>query len=170
MKLLFTLLFTVLLPFQETNLHDFHLSRTRIEYSAKQQEWQISLHVFIDDLELALEKRGVPDLRLGTQRESAEANDYIEKYLNQFFRLEAAGTRLALEWLGKETSEDLTAFHIYFFVEDENPAPLMNISNRILMDLYDDQQNMIQFVGPDKQNRQLLFHTDYWEEEVGITK
>lgn len=173
MKLLSILLITALISlpeYPETAIHDFHLSRTRIEYSDKQQEWQISLHVFIDDLELALENKGAPDLQLGTLSESEEADAYIQKYLNQFLQLEAADERLALEWLGKETSEDLTAFHLYLYVKEDQPNQPMKIRNRILMDLYDDQQNMIQFIGPDKENRQLLFHQDYWEAELGNNK
>ena len=149
-----------------TSSHDFHLSRTRVEYAAEQGEWQISLHLFIDDLSLALEGRGAPNLRLGTLSESAEANIYIEKYLRRFLRFEAAGAGLDWEWLGKETSEDLSAFHIYLFLPEAKPDLPLKIKNQLLLDLHDDQQNMLQFIGPDKETQQLLLHQDYWEAEL----
>jgi hypothetical protein len=169
MKILLAFFLTLVLSVPEptiTALHDFHLSRTRIEYAAAQQEWQISLHIFIDDLSLALQERGAPNLRLGTKSELADADVYIQKYLRQFLQFETAGTTLSWEWLGKETSEDLSAFHIYLFLPQAEPNLPLKLKNQLLLDIYDDQQNMVQFIGPDKEARQLLLHQDLWETEL----
>jgi hypothetical protein len=169
MKILFACLLTLLISVPESlpkACHEFHLSRTRIEYASAQQEWQISLHLFIDDLALALQEKGAPNLRLGTLSESAEADTYIEKYLRQSLQFESAGTSLSWEWLGKETSEDLSAFHIYLFIPQAKPALPLTLKNQLMLDIYDDQQNMVQFIGPDKETRQSLLHQDFWEVEL----
>ncbi|MEL6655837.1 MAG: DUF6702 family protein [Bacteroidota bacterium] len=163
--LLFPLLF--LLPQTEIPAaHEFHISRTRIEYGAAQQEWQITMHVFIDDLELALAEKGSSALYLGTKRESEEADHYIQRYLQQYFQLSSGDDTLEWQWLGKEISEDLTAFWIYLVVPEANPERPLGIRNKLLLDLYDDQQNMIQVAAEKGRTKSYLFHQDHWEQEV----
>ena len=58
--LLIFFLFFAEVPLAE--VHEFHVSRARIEYAQDAQEWQISLHVFIDDLEKALAEKGTKEL------------------------------------------------------------------------------------------------------------
>lgn len=167
MKVLILLPLLFLFPDTPTPVaHDFHVSRTRIEYGAAQKEWQITLHVFIDDLELALAEKGSPKLYLGTKRETEEADRYIQNYLQQYFHLSADEQALEWQWLGKEMSEDLTAFWIYLYVPDANPNLPLGIRNKLLLDLFDDQQNMIQVAGTDGRTKSYLFHQDFWEEVV----
>lgn len=147
-------------------VHDFHVSRTRIEYGAEQSEWQITLHLFIDDLELALEEKGSPKLYLGTKRESAEADQYIQSYLEQYVKLFTNDEVLEWQWLGKEVSEDLTAFWIYLYVPEADAKAPLRVRNKIFFDLYDDQQNMIQVADGSGRTKSYLFHQDYWDQLV----
>lgn len=149
-----------------SGVHDFHVSRTRIEFGAAEQEWQISMHLFIDDLELALAEKGSPKLYLGTKRESAEADRYIQIYLQQYFQLFIDDEQLEWEWLGKETSDDLTAFWIYLYIPEADPGASFRVRNKILLDIYDDQQNMIQVAQAEGRSKSYLFHQDYWEQLV----
>jgi len=149
-----------------TEVHEFHVSRARIEYAADAQEWQISLHVFIDDLEKALAEKGKTELFLGTAREQASADEYLESYLRRYFRLYNGEQELQWEWLGKETSDDLTAFWIYLYVPNAHPDLPLRVQNKILLDMYGDQQNMVQVRGAKGNLKNYLFYQDYWEEEV----
>lgn len=162
--LLISLLLLAEIPTAE--VHDFHVSRARIEYAADQQEWQISLHIFIDDLEEALEEKGAQELYLGTAKESAQADVYLERYLRTYFLLLDDEDELSWEWIGKETSEDLTAFWIYLYVPNAAKMDRLTVQNKILLDRYDDQQNMVQVKGAGGQLKNYLFHQDYWQEEV----
>ena len=146
--------------------HDFHVGRARIEYGAAEQEWQITLHLFIDDLELALAEKRSPDLYLGTKRETAEADRYIQSYLQQYFQLSVGDETLQWEWLGKEISDDLTAFWIYLYVPEANPKAGLKVRNKLLLDLYDDQQNMVQVADGSGRTKSFLFHQDFWEERI----
>lgn len=160
------LLLPLLLLTDIAPVHDFHVSRTRIEYGAEQSEWQITLHLFIDDLELALEEKGSPKLYLGTKRESDEADKYIQSYLEQYLKLFTAEEALEWEWLGKEVSEDLTAFWIYLYVPEANVSTPLRVRNKMFFDLYDDQQNMIQVADGSGRTKSYLFHQDYWDQLV----
>jgi hypothetical protein len=46
-------------PFNNGELHAFHISKTDMIFNAKDKTVQITMHIFIDDLELALEKQGI---------------------------------------------------------------------------------------------------------------
>ena len=157
-------LFFLEVPLAE--VHEFHVSRARIEYAQDAQEWQISLHVFIDDLEKALAEKGTKELFLGTAREATTADEYLETYLRRYFKLYHGDQQLHWQWLGKETSEDLTAFWIYLYIPDANPGQPLRVQNKILLDMYSDQQNMVQVRGAKGTLKNYLFYQDYWEEEV----
>lgn len=146
--------------------HDFHVSRTRIEYVPAQQELQLTLHVFIDDLELALEQDQTTNLKLGTPQEAPESDRLLFAYLQQQLQLKVNDQTLKYAMLGKEMSEDLTAFWIYLLVENVALPDNLWIRNRILTDVYDDQQNIIQIFAPGAERGHLLFNRSYTEERV----
>ncbi|MEZ4985275.1 MAG: DUF6702 family protein [Saprospiraceae bacterium] len=157
----------LLLPLGYADTHEFHVSRTRIAYAAADQEWQISLYIFIDDLEKALSHAtsGEPR-RLGTDKETAEADSLILRYLQRRLILQADGDKLPLQWLGKEGSEDLAAFWIYLYIPDEQPAATFTITNKILTEVFDDQQNIVQWSPKPTVSRNILFHSGHSQEVV----
>ena len=79
MKLFFIVSFFLigLIPNLEKKSHDFHLSKCDIIYSAEEKAIQISLQLFIDDLELALAAEGHEDLGICTSKESDSADKII---------------------------------------------------------------------------------------------
>ena len=85
MKLLKTLLLRysvilILAPlFAFTLMHKFYVSVTNIQYSEEDNSLQITSRIFIDDLENVLEERYGVIMNLATEKESGEANFYIEK-------------------------------------------------------------------------------------------
>jgi len=137
--------------------HQFHVSKCSIEYSAKDKALQITMQVFIDDLEAALEEQGAKDLFLGTEKESEKADEYIQKYLEQKFNLTINQKEKAATYLGKEISEDLSALWFYLEVPKVKSIKEMTIFNAILMDIYDDQKNIINVKGPNKKTGYFLF-------------
>lgn len=149
--------------------HNYHISHTKIEYAAEQQEWQISIQLFIDDLEAALKQKGNPKLHLGMKREAKDADVYILDYLNQHLELKNRdGQTLKCQWLGKEVTEDMASFWVYLYVEDTSPEHLFQIENRLFTEVYDDQQNVVNFHYTESQNQQFLFNKDYWSDQVSF--
>ena len=111
-------------------------------------------------------EKGKTELFLGTAREQASADEYMESYLRRYFKLYNGEQELQWEWLGKETSDDLTAFWIYLYVPNAHPDLPLRVQNKILLDMYGDQQNMVQVRGAKGNLKNYLFYQDYWEEEV----
>jgi len=168
MSILF--LFISLIQWQPlTATHTYHVSHAKIEYAAEQQEWQISIQLFIDDLEAALKNSGTSKLHLGMKREKDAADNYILTYLNQHLKLkDNNGETLPCQWLGKEITEDMASFWIYLYVEDASPEHIFQIENRLFTEIYEDQQNVVHLYYSPSQERQFLFNKDYWKEEVGF--
>lgn len=125
--------------------HDIHISLCELKWNEEGGVFEVSLKIFIDDLELALEKQGVTGLRIGTPEESKIANTRIAEYLDRHFNISINGANLTSEFLGKETSEDFMAVWCYFqFTADLRRGGKCTISNDVLLDLYDDQRNIME--------------------------
>jgi hypothetical protein len=66
-------------------MHQFHISKTDVTFKPTEKTLQITMHIFIDDLEKSLEKQGVSKIYIGTEKEKQEANSLIIKYLQSNF-------------------------------------------------------------------------------------
>ncbi|MBT8220429.1 MAG: hypothetical protein KJP00_11415 [Bacteroidia bacterium] len=124
--------------------HDFHLSNVEIEYNAKAQSLQMIMHLFIDDLEDGIAQSGVDKkLYLCTEREVEGADQYIRDYISSKFSVSVDGQPMEYVFLGKETSEDIVAMDCYLEIENLNSVSEIEISNDLLMEVFDDQVNII---------------------------
>lgn len=125
-------------------IHDIHVSLCELRWNEDSDAFEISLKVFIDDLELALSKQGVSGLYIGTEKETKDANTRIADYINKHFKITVDGAKLTPEFLGKEVSEDYQAVWCYFqFPADLFQARKCTISNDVLLEIYDDQRNIM---------------------------
>jgi hypothetical protein len=126
------------------NTHDIHISVCELRYNEVSGAFEVSIKIFIDDLELALSKEGAPGLFIGTPKELKEANTYIADYLRKHFSIDIDGKRLTPDFLGKEISEDFLAVWCYVeFTAQVSRAAKCTLTNDILLDLYDDQRNIM---------------------------
>lgn len=140
------------------DLHDIHLSKCRVKYSEKSKSIQITLHLFLDDLEKALEDKGGELLRICSEREDTNANTYILEYLDQTFQFKVNGKIVNYDFIGKEISEDLLSVWCYFEVYQMEDAAEISMVYSVFQDLYDDQMNIMTFTG--KQGKESYFTFD----------
>ncbi|KXK36924.1 MAG: hypothetical protein J5I52_08075 [Saprospiraceae bacterium] len=155
--MLYVLLFVALLfPYKtdDSLSHDFHLSRCEINYDVKSGDFQISAHIFIDDLEDAIRQNGGPALKLFSDNERKDSHQIIEKYINANLRFYINGQRLYLNMLGKEPSSDIQAAWCYFEVSAVRNVNQLEVENTILLQLFSDQKNIIDFT---VNNKKLYF-------------
>ena len=149
-------------------VHDLHISNCEIEYKEEDTTLQISLRIFIDDLELALVNRGAEDLFLCTKREHTEAEVYILDYLHDMVKLEVDGQTIEYDYIGKEMSDDLAAVWCYLEIENIDINTSMTIENRILMDLYDDQRNIVKVKLSKTKKEHFLFDPSDYKGEIQL--
>lgn len=123
-------------------VHDLHMSNCEIEYKADESTIQVSLRVFIDDLEAALVERGSENLYLFTKKEHPEAEAYIIDYVKDMFKMSADGAEVEYTFIGREMSDDLAAAWCYLEINDISISKELSVENQVLMDLFDDQRNL----------------------------
>jgi len=141
-----------------------------VEYNAQERALQMSMHLFIDDLETALAERGVDSLFICTQMESPDAEHYMELYLADQFRIYIDGEPVAYRFLGKEISKDLQAVWCYLEVTDLDPFTQLEVTNELLIEVFDDQKNIMHIVGPNRREGTLLFRKGATTEKVTFNR
>lgn len=127
-----------------TAAHDIHICKADLHYKSDKKVMQISIHIFLDDLEAELISDGAKDPKLCTEKESEDAESFLLQYITDRFKVRSASNELNLNYIGKEPSEDLIAVWCYFEVPIESFTEI-DVINTIMFEKFDDQQNMISF-------------------------
>ncbi len=154
--------------FYTADLHKFYVSRCMIEYKQDQKALQVSMHIFIDDLERALEEMGAKKLFICTRKEAEEADQHIYNYLNKHFILSVDGESQPYQYVGKEISEDFSGVWIYLEVTDVEVGEQLMVKNNILMEIFDDQKNIVSVKGMGTKEHYFLFRADAFEEIITL--
>ena len=150
---------------QISAMHDIHLSRTLVHYNQENSSLEISMHIFIDDLELSLLDAGYDSLYIATNMEAPHTDDLIQDYINQHFVLQYTDEPVSLEFLGKEISDDLLAIWCYLEAPSVPKPNNMMVHNSILTELHRDQNNIVQLeIG--SQKKYMLFDINKKEQQA----
>lgn len=147
-------------------LHAFHLSKCLLEYNEQAKAIQISMHIFLDDLEDALRLEGHDQLFICTKKEAPEAEGYMEAYLRKHFQLVVNGQEVDYNFLGKEASDDLMGAWCYIEIEGVQQLQELEVQNSILMEVFEDQKNVVHLVGPNQKRGVLLFQKGRDREKI----
>lgn len=142
MKKTFFILFLTLLVFTSFKpAHKFYVSVTEVEHNEKKQSLQIISRVFIDDFENVLNLRYGQEITLDPQSETAGAEEFIKKYLEQKLHIEVNGEGATINYLGKEYENDM----LVFYIEASGVRDVKNVlvRNSVLMDLFEEQKNLV---------------------------
>ncbi len=141
MKSKFFFLLFVSVGLLSYNVHKYYLSLTQIKFKEEQKSVQIITNVFMDDIELALNKDYNIDLQLTTKTELKDNNVYFEKYLKDKLQFKINGEFQVYNYLGKEYDGDL----VFFYLEIQNIASIttIEVTNNILTFHFPTQQNLI---------------------------
>ena len=123
--------------------HDVHLSKSEVNYDTKTQTVQVSISLFLDDMELALAARGADNVKLFSSYEVENAEELIEGYLSEKLRFGQKNKDLLTTYLGREISEDLSAVWCYIEIADIAPDQVLTVTNEIFMEIYDDQKHVM---------------------------
>ena len=139
LKKIITLL--VVIPLLSFSAHKYYLSLTQIEYRSELKSIQVTINVFMDDIEVALNKDYNIDLQLTTKKELKNNDIYFEKYLKKKLFFKVNNTTKEFNYIGKEYDGDL----VYFYLEIENVESLnsLEIVNKVLTTHFPKQENLI---------------------------
>lgn len=152
MKIAFVLLLFPLLT--ASTAHKFYVSITKIEYVKEKQSLQIITQIFIDDVEDVLQQRYDPTLSLATKKETETDVELLTKYIHQKLKIKVNGEPVELKYIGREYDIDIVKS--YFEVKGIKEIEEIEIDNTVLMDLFEEQQNIIHLKTSSKRRSLIL--------------
>jgi len=158
MKLIRLGLFITLLPILLSfTMHKFYVSITKIEFAQEENSLQIINKLFIDDIEDVLQARYSESVSLGPEQETLDDAQLLEEYVLQKLKIEINGSPVKLVYLGHEYDNDVVKSYIE--VEDISELKNISVENKMLMELFEEQQNIIH-IKQDKKRKSMVLDLD----------
>ncbi|MFY0631207.1 MAG: hypothetical protein JXR05_12555 [Flavobacteriaceae bacterium] len=152
-------LFLIVLPLLSFTTHKYYLSLTQIEYNKEAKSLQVIINVFMDDIETALNADYEIDLQLTTKKELKDSDAYFEKYLREKLNFTVNKNKTSFKYLGKEYEGDLVYF--YLEINDVTNLTSLELSNKLLLKHFEDQQNVVKMkVGKKRRSKILNMKND----------
>jgi len=121
--------------------HPFYVSVTEIDHNQKTKTVQVSVRVFFDDFENALDKRYKTSINILKPKDRKQVDGLISDYIKNHLQIKANNKSLTLKYLGYQIEED--AAWCYFESEKIESIEKLEIQNDILFEQHDSQINMI---------------------------
>ena len=136
--------------------HPLYISICEIEHNSDTAALEITFKIFTDDLETAMEEQGLGKLRLGTDREAEDSDDYIRRYIEKNVTIQVDEKEMSLGFLGKEVEMDVT--WCYVEVAGISSISSMTVSNTLMFELYEEQTNIVHITAR-KKKKSLMLNT-----------
>ena len=124
-----------------TLLHDYHIGLTEVNHNSSNKSLGISIRLFTEDLEKALNSGLIEQIELNIENETNQTDLYINTYLNKKFNIEVNKKEKEVIYLGKEYEEDV--IWMYLEVQNVNKIKTIKVRNTLLTEVFDDQRNII---------------------------
>ncbi len=150
----FFLLFLIVPLLSATPAHKFYVSITKIEYVKEKESLQIITKIFIDDIEDALQKRYDPSISLDTKKETDTDLTFLKEYILQKIQLKVNGNPVKLDYIGQEYDTDMVV--AYMEVTGVKELKNIEIENKVLMDMFEEQQNIVHLKTPNSRRSLIL--------------
>ena len=125
------------------NLHPFYVSVCEIYHNPKTQSLEISLKVFIDDIELAIQKSGNTTCKISEDSEKVSVENAISEYLQDRFVVEIDSKQKSSEVIGYEFEGDAIIFYIE--IKSVKKINEFGLRNSIMTEVRDGQINLTHF-------------------------
>ena len=123
--------------------HVFYVSITRVKWNVEEARLDVSVRIFTDDLEEAIVAEGGPRLRLWTDQAREDRDRHVSAYLLSRLAFRVNGVDRELSWAGMEDALDATACAVQ--ITDVDRVETIEVENRILIDMFDTQANVMRF-------------------------
>jgi hypothetical protein len=141
--------------------HSLHQSTAEAEWNAETKKLEVSLTVFVNDLELALMRQSEREMRV-EKTAAVVFDEQARLYLaKNFVVTDAAGQNAKVEWLGRELDKETQKTGeptMTLFFEIALPEGLQGVSvlDAVFGDLFADEVNLL-LVRRGAEKTQLLF-------------
>lgn len=123
-----------------STVHKFHMALYQINYASEKKMLQITSRIHIDDLNKALEKNYKKKIAAENENNNSEEL-LLQEYLSNRFSIKVNEQVKPLNFLSKEIEGDELV--CYWNIRNISKINSLEIYNTVLVDLFSDQQNMI---------------------------
>ena len=137
------------------NSHPYHVSVCEVEFSAGSRSLQITLHIFLDDLEETLTQYSGKPLDIINPKDRIEMNKLIRNYVSENFSIKINGKSPEKNYLGHELEED--AIYCYIEIKGVKKIKEIEITNTMMISKFEDQVNLVHINYQDKVRSMKLF-------------
>jgi HSP20 family molecular chaperone IbpA len=121
--------------------HPFYVSVTEIEQNQKHKTVQVSVRIFFDDFEKALDKKYKVKVNILNPTDRKQLDLLMAGYIKEHLKINANGKNLELKYQGYEIEED--AAWCYFETAEVASVKELKVKNDILFEQHAAQSNMI---------------------------
>jgi hypothetical protein len=144
-KLIYPLIGILFVLFSGFSFHKFYMGVFQVNYAAEKRMIQITSRIFVDDLNKGMEKKYHKKTYVGTDKETPADVDLLKKYLSENFIIKINGQSRPVVFLSKEVEAD-DVLVCYSRIKDVDKFKTIEISNTILLDWNNEQQNITHVV------------------------
>jgi len=135
-------------------LHPVHVSVTEVNYSEKDKALQITSRIFIDDLELSIQKQlGQETLDILKPKNGLTTNQMVSDYLRKHFLVKIDGKPAKIRFLAQEAED--AAIICYLEIENVKKLKTLEVTIDLIQEIHADQSNLVHITyrGPVKSYR-----------------
>ena len=134
--------------------HEFYISVTQIDHNPKNDSLEITIKMFTDDVENAIESFNDVKLRLGSKKEHETATQLIQDYVLENFELSQNDKDIELNFIGKEIELDVT--WCYLEAKGIKSISTLTIENNLLLNVIESQTNIVHVKYKDENSSLML--------------
>ncbi|MET2984919.1 DUF6702 family protein [Aureibaculum conchae] len=135
------LLLLLILPIFAFTPHKFYISLIKVEFKPEQEAVQITMRIFIDDLQKVINETNDINIELAVKNEVKNSDELIIKYIEDNFYITINSKNTSYNYLGKEYDNDI----VYLYLEITNIKKMnsIEVNDTMLMDYFPTQKNII---------------------------
>lgn len=140
----FGLSFALSIFLSSYSTHKFYASQTEIQHNSNTRSLEISISLFTDDFEKALEDKNMLKLFLGSPKEHSYSDSLIYLYLEDNFKVFQQDERMPYNYIGKKVGLDNT-INLYLEIESFSVENKLTVENTLLIELFEKQVNTVNY-------------------------
>ncbi len=122
-------------------LHKYYFSLTEVNIDTKKHSMDVSCKLFMDDLELELNKLSTKKIDLSMSVKNKEVEELLFTYLNKNFKINVGGKLQNSKFVGYEIEND--AVWCYMETANFKGKGTVSIMNTLLYDSFPEQSNLM---------------------------
>lgn len=136
-----SLLLIFFISFCSFQVHKFYVSVTQIDLATDKKELQITMRIFVDDMNTALEKKHSRKFYIASNNITTEDLKLMKDYLKEHFSIKVNQKPKEVVFYTKEMEDDVLI--CYLKVENVSKVTSLEVNNSLFLDVFTEQQNII---------------------------